>query len=336
MKVLMVDANSVGFAAQSSAKLHADGKQVQAIFGFLRTMRKLRETYPGHTPFILWDARAEWRFKLHPLYKSNRKSNPTMLAEREAYQAQRPEIAKALATLGVRQVTCENYEADDLAGYFVSQIAAKPENEVVLISGDEDWLQLVRRNVSWHDIRNSGDKKVDANNFYEKTGCKTPFAFLETKILQGDTSDVISGVGGIGEKGATEFIAEFGSMREFYRRIAAGEHTPTNLAQKRLLGSSPFTKEEWEAQRVSTCEVRTEKEEAKLKKSWMDSWPGQGRLIYKRNLQLMQLLKVEAPPKGTMKIDLGGFDRDAFADICGRLNFNSILTNFDAFLRPFK
>lgn len=333
MNILLIDANSVGFAAQSSTKLTVGGKQVQAIFGFLRTMRKLRAEYPNYTPFVLWDSRAEWRFKLHPSYKSNRTSNPQQLAEREAYQEQRPAIQRALNLLGVRQITADGYEADDLAGHFVAQISAKAENNIVLISGDRDWVQLVRKNVSWRDMRQE-DRIINASNFYEETGCKTPFAFLETKVLQGDTSDVIGGVGGIGEKGASEFIAEYGSVREFFKKCEAGFVPPT-LALKRLLGNSPFTKEEWVERRVTTAEVRSDKEEAKALKQYMNAWSGQGRLIYKRNLQLMQLLKVTPPEKSGIKLDLGKYNEAAFHDFCSELNFLSILSKFDFFVSPF-
>lgn len=333
---LLIDANSIGYAAQGAPKLTSGGMQTQAAFGFLKTMRSLRVVYPEYTPVILWDGKADWRFKLHPEYKSNRDTDPQKVAEREAYSKMRPYIARALTHLGVRQMTAAHHEADDMAGHLVRKLSADPSNSIGLISGDQDWLQLVRRNVFWRDMRDDS-KLITANNFYDKTGCRTPFAFLESKILQGDTSDVVSGVGGIGEKGAPEFLAEFGSVREFWRRCDSGEFVPKLLAHKRLWkGISPFTKEEWVAQQVLPAVCRTEKEDAKLKKQWLDAWPGQGRSIYKRNFQLMQLLKVEPPKKEDVRLDLGKFDQDAFAEICGELAFVSITKSLDAFTNLFK
>ena len=335
MKILLIDGNSIGHAAHRSTKLHSGGMETQAVFGFLRTMQKLRLEYRDYVPMVLWDGKAQWRFDLHPPYKSNRDNDAKKKEERESYKKQRPYISKALSALGVRQLTCMSMEADDLAGHFVEKLSAKPDNKIVLISGDQDWLQLVRKNVSWRDMRDDA-KVIDAKNFYEKTGCKTPFAFLETKILTGDTSDVISGVGGIGEKGAPEFIAEFGSVREFWRRCDSGEFTPTVAAHKRLLGTSPFTKEEWIAQQVSPAKTLSEKERQKLDKAWADAWPGQGRSIYKRNFQLMQLLKVNQPKPEDIVLDKGKFDSDLFAEICGELAFVSLLRKLDEFTQFFK
>jgi len=339
---LLIDANSIGFAAQATTRLTANGMETQSAFGFIRTMLAIRKTYPRYTPMVLWDGKADWRYKLHPDYKSNRNADAEKVRNREAYKAMRPYIAKMLNTLGVRQLTGLKHEADDLGGLFARKLSAAPGSKVGLITGDGDWVQLVRGatatsgEVWWRDMRDDS-RFIDSKNFYAKTGCLTPFAYLETKILTGDTSDVISGVGGIGDKGAPEFIAEFGSVREFWRRCDSGEYVPKLKAHQRLWkGTSPFTKEEWVAQQVLTAEVRTEKEEAKLKKQWVDAWPGQGRSIYKRNFQLMQLLKVEPPEKADVRLDTGKFDKDAFANICEELNFISLLRNMNEFVSYFQ
>ncbi|PLC44481.1 5'-3' exonuclease [Ralstonia pickettii] len=297
-KTLLIDGNSIGYACHSGTKLTAGGMQTQAVFGFVRVMRELRREYPKHTPMVLWDGRAEWRFQLHPLYKSNRDNDPKKVAMKEAYAQQRPYIARALKHLGVRQVTALKHEADDMAGYFVAELTKNPDNEIVLITGDEDWIQLVRRNVTWRDMRND-DKKVSLANLFDKTGYKTPYAFLEGKCLQGDTSDVISGVGKIGEKGAPEFLAEFGSVREFWRRVDAGEFKPKYVAHKNL--ASP-----------------------------------EGRKIFARNLKLMQLLKVHKPAKEDMRVEIGKVDDDAFQALCEELAFASILKNVPLFTSIFK
>ena len=296
-KILLIDGNAIGYAAQQATKLNAGGMETQAAFGITKTIRELRIENRSFVPMVLWDGRAEWRFKLHPEYKSNRRDTPEKVAMKAAYAKQKPHIERLLSTLGVRQMTAYDREADDLAGYFVRKLSADPANEIGLITGDGDWDQLVRRNV-WRKDPRSDAKFITAANFYSKTGCKTPFAYLETKILMGDTSDCISGVGGIGEKGAPEFIAEFGSVRNFWRMVDSGEFKP------------------------------------KLKKHIGLASP-EGRAIYKRNFQMMQLLQVEPPPKAVTKIDTGKFDKEAFANACEELAFGSILRNLDEFTKPF-
>lgn len=296
-KTLIIDGNSIGYASHHGTKLNAGGMQTQAVFGFVKSMRELRSLYPEHTPMVLWDGRAEWRFDLLPSYKSNRSNDPKKLADKEAYKEQGPYIRRALTHLGVRQMTVGTHEADDMAGFMVSSMSRNPENDIVLISGDQDWLQLVRNNVSWRDMRDDA-KIINSKNFYDKTGYKTPFAFLEGKCLQGDASDVIPGVGGIGEKGAPEFLAQFGSIKEFWRQVDSGEYVPT-------------------------------------KKAWINLASKEGRQAFLRNLKVMQLIKVAKPEKDKVSVEAGALDKEKFAEICEELAFGSILKNLDSFLSVF-
>jgi 5'-3' exonuclease len=302
-KTLLIDANAIGRAANHATKLTANGMETQAIFGFLKTMKVLRTRMATYTPLVLWDGKADWRYKLYPEYKQSRKTDPKKAAAREAYKKQVPMIEVALRHLGVRQLTVANMEADDLGGYFAVKLSADPANSVGLITGDEDWRQLVRGgagagNVWWRDMRDDS-KFVDHKTFYDKTGCKSPFQFLESKILQGDTSDEIGGVGGLGETYATELLAQFGSVRNFWRMVDSGEFKPKYVRHKTL--ASP-----------------------------------EGRTLYKRNFQLMQLLRVDPPKKELTNLDPGKFDKEAFANICEELSFISILKNLDEFTALFQ
>lgn len=297
-KTVLIDGNSLGYAAHHATKLVSGEMQTQAVFGFVKAMQAIRYEYPNHTPICLWDGKAQWRFDLHPEYKSNRTSDPKKLKDRNAYAAQRPYIQKALQHLAVRQVTASGAEADDLAGVYVSALTAKPGNEVVLMSGDGDWIQLVRPGVTWRDRRND-DKVITLDNLMDKTGYATPYAFLQGKALMGDSSDVISGVGGIGKDGAPLFMAEFGSVREFWMRCDSGDFKPT-------------------------------------KKSHINLCSANGRMLFGRNLRLMQLLRVSPLPRETINIDHGNFDEELFRELCEDLAFGSILKNFNHTINHFK
>lgn len=299
MRYLLIDGNSIGYACHHATKLHSGELETQAIFGFVKTMRELRVTYPGHVPLVLWDGRAQWRYDLVPEYKSNRSDDPRKIAIKKAYEAQTPLIKDALFTLGVRQLRALTHEADDLAGYFTKTLSAKEGfEEIVLISGDQDWLQLVRPKVTWRDMRDDA-KIIHSGNFLDKTGYKTPLAFLEGKCLTGDSSDCISGVGGIGEKGAPEFLAEFGSVRTFWQRCDSGDFVPKKKAHIRL--ASP-----------------------------------DGRRAFARNFQAMQLLRVPKPEAGAIESRVGPVNAAAFGDLCAELAFASITRNLDHFIKPFE
>lgn len=338
-KTLLIDGNSIGYAAQQATKLNSGGIETQAAFGIIKTLHKQRIQNPSHRPIVLWDGRAEWRFKLHPEYKSNRKDTPEKIAMKESYAKQRPYIRNLLQHLGVTQMTWTTGEADDLAGFLVGQLAAQPDADIGLISGDEDWLQLVRKTekamVWWHDPR-ADTKTVTPATFYKHTGCLSPFAFLESKILQGDSSDVISGVGGIGATGAPEFLAEFGSVRNFWQRCDSGVFVPKTKAHRSLWrGTSPITVDEHMTSAPARTEEMDDKAYEKALKKHRDQWPGQGRLLYRRNFQLMQLLSVAPPAKSDLEVIPGKFDKAAFADACGELSFVSIIKKLDDFIQPF-
>lgn len=297
---LIVDANAIGYAAHAGPKLRSGELETQAIFGFIKTIRSLTWTYPSYAPLILWDGKADWRYDLLPEYKSNRTLDPARVAIKESYVKQRPHISRMLSALGVRQFTAMKHEADDMAGYFVRQLmTTKPEGRIQLITGDVDWAQLIRPGVEWRDIRNGMERDINMSNLMDETGFATPYALLEGKCLQGDTSDCIPGVGGIGEKTAPEFLAEFGSVREFWRRVDSGEFVP------------------------------------RLKKH-INLSSAAGRMTFGRNFRLMQLMKVAPPAREDVVLVAGKFDRDLFLDLCAEFGFASILRDPDTFLKNFK
>lgn len=324
---IIIDGNSIGHANHNGTVLSVGDFQVQAIFGVLKSVAAIRRDNPGWAILVLWDGRAEWRYELLPDYKGkrNEKTDEKSLAHKEAYKKQVPIIQKALATLGVRQMFAKSAEADDMASVFSRRLSAAG-HRVKLVTGDKDWIQLVGPNVVWFDpIR---DREVTIHNIFEMTGYRTPEQFLDGKCLVGDSSDCISGVGGIGEKGAPEFIAEFGSVAEFYRQVAAGKLKPKKKAHRNLCGA--ITLEDWEKQFAGSPE-----DAAALVKH-MDAWPGDGRLKYERNRKLMSLLDVPTPEKDDVVVIPAKFDPVTFRTLCERLNFASILRTFDDFVTPFE
>ena len=123
-RYLLIDGNSIGHAANNGTPLHVGTQQVQAIFGFVRSMRALMGVYGALTPLVLWDG-ASWRKMQFPDYKANRDKEATKSYEikaqaaKESFKKQVPAIRKALTLLGIDQIMAANMEADDLAGILV-------------------------------------------------------------------------------------------------------------------------------------------------------------------------------------------------------------------------
>ena len=295
MKRLIIDANSLGYASHMATKLKSGDFETQSIFGMVKSARDMISDTPNL--LYLWDGHAQWRYDLYPRYKADRDKDPKQALMRANYKKARPFIQLALKSLGVRQLTVTTAEADDLAGFFAKSL--NPTDQIEFVTGDKDWLQLVKENTSWFDpIR---DDRVSIKNFMEFTGYKDGRAFMEGKALQGDTSDKITGVGGIGEKGAPLFLAQFGSVQNFFDRVDSGDYIPKKKAEQNFADKS-----------------------------------AEGREIFARNVQLMNLLDVPKPKAQDVVYTEPKFDKEQFRVICGRMNFASILSNFDNFVRPFE
>lgn len=304
--VLLVDGNSIAHANNNASVLTVGDFEVQAIFGFLKSMRHLLQKTPGEKELIvLWDGKAQWRIDLYPAYKGNRDPLDTEGEEkRRKFRRQTPFIEKALAMLGVKQVRSPLLEADDLAGYFARSLT-QSGTKVTLVSGDKDWLSLVDENVSWFDpIR---DRRVDAMNFLEFTGYFTTDAFVQGKALQGDNSDNIGGIPKLGEKTAPLMLAQWKDMREFFRQVDAGTYTPKKRASATAASKHP---EEFLAS-------------------------PEGRAIFERNIKLMDLRLSRKPAPGEVIVTKGLKNEDGFLLLCEKLAFMSILRERRAFLRDF-
>ncbi len=302
-KVLLIDGNSVGHAAQGVTKLSIGDMPVQAIYGFLRTLRTQVALYQIYNPVVLWDG-VSWRNMTYPEYKENRekvetKHDEVLAKNRTEYRRQLPEIKRALRFLGIPQVMAANMEADDMAAIMVDQHVAAGNN-VILLTGDRDWLQLIGPGVVWCDHRDN--TLVSLKNFEEKTGCATPRQFVEAKALSGDAGDNIDGVGGIGMKGAVEFLKTYGSFNSF-------------------LNQAILEKPEWSKTLPKKYAALIEDEKKAL--------------IFERNMELMDLRTCLRPEVSNLMIDRGEPDKNRMRRFCELLMFKSIVDRFDDWIGVF-
>lgn len=225
MKLLVLDGNSILNRAFYGIKLLStkDGTFTNAVYGFMTMLIKIKEDVQPDAVAVAFDLKAPtFRHKKYDGYKANRKPMPTELA------SQLPIIKELLQKLGYKIVECEGYEADDILGTLAK---ACEDNgcECVLATGDRDSLQLVSKSVTVRlaatkmgrpDVRIYDEAKID-----EDYGV-SPKQLIDIKAIQGDTSDNIPGVKGIGEKGAGELIRKFGSLDGVYENIDSDEIKP--------------------------------------------------------------------------------------------------------------
>jgi DNA polymerase-1 len=225
-RLLLVDGHSNLYRAFYGIRAglsSPDGTPTNATYGFLRMQHKLlRDLEPTHVGVAFDVGEETFRTRLDERYKAQRPPMP------EELRVQIPLTQEALKLLGVTVLTEPDVEADDVIGTFAVRAAAAGF-EVVIASTDKDLMQLVRDPAitMWHTRL---ERLLDEKGVAEVFGVP-PAKVGEVLSLMGDASDNVPGCPGIGEKGAKELIARWGSIDEIYAHL--DEVTPTR-ARKAL------------------------------------------------------------------------------------------------------
>jgi 5'-3' exonuclease len=304
MRVLLIDGNNFLFAAQhNGTKLSAGSQETTAVHGFLGSLRNVVERFPGSIPVVLWDASPSWRFDLYADYKGNRDKNPALVKVKEALRTQRPIVKDVLTHMGVRQYSIPNQEADDLAGD-LSRKFASGGHEVILVTRDGDWQQLVNDKVYWYDHKN--DKIIHPGNFHAETGYLDTTRFVHAKAIHGDASDNIPGVGGLGEGAAKLILNDFNSLNHLHfdwltgLDVTIGKGHPWSRYKKKIQAA-------------------------------FDDY----RLWEKYNLNL-KLMTLDREYTKDQYRSPSRYDEAALKGLLGRLGFHQILHKYERWFEPLK
>lgn len=218
MKILAIDGNSIISRAFYGIRLLTtkSGEYTNAVYGFITTLNKiLAEEKPDGVVVAFDVKKPTFRHEMYKDYKAGRKGMP------EELHAQMPILKEWLTLMGYCIIEKAGYEADDILGT-VSEMCQKSGNECIIATGDRDALQLIsdstRVLLTATRMGKSEHINYDKAALFEKYGV-APAGMLELKSLQGDSSDNIPGVAGIGEKTAAELITKFGSIDYIYDNI---------------------------------------------------------------------------------------------------------------------
>ena len=229
MKLLVLDGNSILNRAFYGIKLLTtkDGRYTNAIYGFLMIYLSLKDQIQPDAVAVAFDVKAPtFRHELYDGYKAQRKGMPSELAE------QLPALKELLAAMGLAVLEAPGWEADDILGTLAA--ACDDHSECVLATGDRDSLQLVRGGVQvWLAATKTGrpeTRKYDPAAVLEEYGVAPP-QLIDVKALQGDSSDNIPGVAGVGPKTAQALIARYGDLDALYAALDDPAIKP-NLREK--------------------------------------------------------------------------------------------------------
>ena len=224
-KLLLVDGNSImnrAFYGIMGSKMLTtkDGKYTNAIYGFLAILFKILEDIKPEYIGVAFDLKGPTkRHEIYEGYKANRKGMPEELAE------QMPIIKEILKAMNIDIIEKQGYEGDDILGT-LAKYGEKQGLEVTILSGDRDTFQLASDNITIRIPRTKAGKTetedYNREKILEEYGLE-PEQLIEVKALQGDTSDNIPGVPGIGPKTAITLIQKYHTVKELYKKIESGE-----------------------------------------------------------------------------------------------------------------
>ncbi len=186
------------------------GLSTEAVYIFHNMLRKLRTTYQPAYIAAIFESGPTFREQEFAEYKANRTEMPDDLRE------QIPWIRRLLEAMNVPVLEYAGFEADDVIGAMARR--AEAEVEVVIVSSDKDMLQLVDDRVSMYNPAKD-DTWYDPAATEVFMGVK-PTQVADLLALKGDAIDNIPGAPGIGDKGARDLIAQFGSVEAALDRTA--------------------------------------------------------------------------------------------------------------------
>src|SRR5713226_7537353 len=227
--------------AEGGLLRNAQGRPTNAVYIFVTMLRKLLNEHKPQYIAASFDLPGRtFRDELAADYKANRRPMPDELAE------QIPMVHAACEALGVPILTFERYEADDVIGTLAEKAAATGF-DVAIVTGDKDFFQLVRDGIRVFNPKEEGTW-YDAEGVKEKFGV-APDLVVDVLALMGDTIDNIKGVPGIGEKGARDLIASYGSLENL---IAHAAEIPQKRYREPLLANVESARQSRELARIRT------------------------------------------------------------------------------------
>lgn len=211
-KLYLVDVSSMFFRAFYAVRplTTPEGLPTNAIYGFTSMIVKLlKEEKPDYLGFCYDLPTPSFRKEIYPEYKAHRTETPPDLIP------QIPYIKKMVDALGIPSFEMNGFEADDIIGT-LTEIGSKHHCQVMIVSGDKDFAQLVRPGVELLDTMK--DTRIDSDGVKSKWGVR-PDQFIDYLALIGDTSDNIPGITGVGPKTAQKLLNDFDTLDGIYKNI---------------------------------------------------------------------------------------------------------------------
>lgn len=218
MKLMILDGNSIVNRAYYGVRMlnAPDGTPTNAVYGFLAILQRLLDANSPDALCVAFDLPAPtFRHRQYARYKAQRKPMPDDLA------VQMPLLKDVLSAMGIKQLSAEGWEADDVLGT-VAKLCEADGWDCEIVTGDRDSFQLITEKTDVLHVKTAKGQTetidYDLKRFNDEYGFAPPL-MVDLKALMGDASDNIPGVAGIGEKTALDLIRRFGTIESIYSNL---------------------------------------------------------------------------------------------------------------------
>ena len=221
MRLLLIDGHYYVYRSYHAiqALTNSRGEPTNAIFGFVKTLRKMLKDLRPDLAAIFWDeGLPAKRVALLPAYKQQREAMPEKMIPQLDF------IREFSSSMGFISIAKSNTEADDLMACYVVAAGSK-QIETILATNDKDLFQLVNESVKVYstnksDLKNPKDPHalLGVAEVTSKWGVP-PECIGEVLALTGDSVDNIPGIDGIGQKTAANLICEFRTVDRLLKNL---------------------------------------------------------------------------------------------------------------------
>jgi DNA polymerase I len=216
--LLLLDGHSLAYRAFFALPVEnfatTTGQPTNAVYGFTAMLiNVLRDEKPSRVAVAFDRSEPTFRHEQYVEYKAGRTKAP------DEFRSQVSLIFEVLDALGIRHLSAPGYEADDIIASLATQAEAEG-CDVLIVTGDRDTFQLVsdKTTVLYNSRGVSDMRRYDPAGLQEKYGL-TPEQYPDFAALRGDPSDNLPSIPGVGEKTATKWIVEYGSLENLVNRV---------------------------------------------------------------------------------------------------------------------
>lgn len=204
------------YAMNRSPRVNSKGMNTSAALGFTVSLYDLlRSQRPTHIGVAFDLPAPTFRHEMYPEYKAHRDPMP------EEIQSNMPWICRVIEAFRIPRLTCEGFEADDVIGTLSHAAEQAGFDEVVMVTPDKDFAQLVTDRVHLYRYGHgpNPDSIMGVAEVCERFDVQNPLQVIDLLGLWGDSVDNIPGIRGVGEKTAKKLIAQFGSIETMVEHV---------------------------------------------------------------------------------------------------------------------